>query len=257
MSSTLAMNNTTIETFGHLVNVPNNNIAKLMYYLDCVSTVIEYNDNTLTDYQNYDELTIEELAAVFALATVLNPQMFIDANIFIVNPDLIPDSYDNQFYKITDETIGVHVNQEIMIGEKAVKVKKVMACNNSWLINNYYAPLNAINRMISEKKKMNYQGVVVNTKCSSIIKNAPLTNNTPIIVQEFRTKPVSTTCSLCRRPIITNTELKFNCLACFCFLFTGVLYICVQACLDKNICCCDVIHRCPKCGRILGEYESC
>ena len=71
--------------------------------------------------------------------------------------------------------------------------------------------------MISEKKKMNYQGVVVNTESSSIIKNAPLTNNTPIIVQEFRTKPVSTTCRFCLSPIITKTEFKFNCLACFFF----------------------------------------
>ena len=254
MSSTLAMNNTTIEAFGNITNVPNNNIAKLMYYLDCVSTVIEYNDNTITNYQNYDELTIEELLAVYTLATLLNPQLFIDAKIFIVNPNLLPDSLDNQFYKIIDERIGVHVNQEIMIGGKSVKVLKVMACNTSWLIRNYYAPLNAINRMISEKKKMNYQSTGINTQYSSIIKNAPLT---PIKAPKFKTQPVSTTCSSCRRRIITRTKLKFNCLACFCFLLTGVLYICVQACSDKNICCCDVIHRCPECGAFLGEYESC
>ena len=139
-----------------------------------------------------------------------------------------------------------------------MKVSNIMACNKNWLLKYYYAPLNAINRMISEQKRY-YPNPpkYIDTETpinSNVINNAPLT---PIIVQEFRNKPVSTICIFCRRPIQTRTELKFNCLACFCFLLTNILYICVQVCSDKNICCCDVIHRCPNCGKILGEFNSC
>ena len=73
MNATLGTNKLKIENFGESTTVPNNDFAKLMYYLDCVSTVIQYNDNTLTDYKNYNELNIEEIAAVYALATVLEP----------------------------------------------------------------------------------------------------------------------------------------------------------------------------------------
>ena len=254
MSATIGMNRLKVEPYGSFVTVPNNDIAKLMYYLSCVSSVIQYDDNTFTDYQNYYKLTVEEYAAVLALASILNPQLFIEANIFIVNPNLLFDSSGNQFYKITDETIGVHVNQEIMIAGGAVKVLNVMACNNNWLLEYYYTPINAIKRMIS-RKDIGYGEQVVNTSSSTSTSN-PVTN-APIITQEFRDKPISTICSSCHRQIVTRTKMKFNCVACFCFLFTGILYICVQACLDKNICCCDVIHRCPKCGVILGEFESC
>ena len=254
MSATIGMNRLKVEPYGSFVTVPNNDIAKLMYYLSCVSSVIQYDDNTFTDYQNYYKLTVEEYAAVLALASILNPQLFIEANIFIVNPNLLFDSSGNQFYKITDETIGVHVNQEIMIGGRAVKVLNVMACNNNWLLEYYYTPINAIKRMIS-RKDIGYGEQVVNTSSSTSTSN-PVTN-APIITQEFRDKPISTICSSCHRQIVTRTKMKFNCVACFCFLFTGILYICVQACLDKNICCCDVIHRCPKCGVILVEFESC
>jgi len=254
-SATVGMNKLKVEAYGKLTTVPNDIIAKLMYYLSCVSSVIEYKDNTLTDYKNYNNLTDEQLITVLALAKVLDPQLFIKAHIFIVDQKLLPGSSGNQFYKITDETIGFHVNQRIMIGGRTVKVLKVMACNELWLANNYYHPINTINKMIS-RINSGYQSSVVTTetKVNGIIGNAPLT---PIIVREFRTKPIYTTCLSCRRNIVTRTELEFNCLSCCCFLFFGILYICAQACLDRNICCCDVIHRCPNCGHILGEYKSC
>ena len=68
MSATLAMKNVKVRAFGTTTTVPDNAIAKLMYYLHCVSVVIDYHDRTLTDYQNYDELTSEELLAIYLLA---------------------------------------------------------------------------------------------------------------------------------------------------------------------------------------------
>ena len=182
----------------------------------------------------------------------MDPLLFINAGIFIVNSDLLPNSTLNQFYKITDETIGVHVNEEIMIGGKTVKLLNVMACNKNWLLRSYYNPLNTIDRMISEKRNMRYQGSVLTTQSAMISKP-----HAPVIYEKFRTQPISTTCRFCQCHIITSTETKFNCLACFCFLLTNILYICVQLCADNNICCCDVIHRCPNCGRVLGKYTSC
>ena len=129
MSATLAMKNIKVRAFGTTTTVPNNSIALLMYYLNCVATVIDVDDRRLTDYQNFDELSGEELVTVYALAKVFHPSIFINAGIFIVDPKLLFDT-SNQFYEITDETIGFHVNTEIMIGGKVRKVRKLMACNN-------------------------------------------------------------------------------------------------------------------------------
>ena len=96
MSATLAMKNIKVKAFGTTTTVPNNSIALLMYYLNCVATVIDVDDRRLTDYQNFDELSGEELVTVYALAKVFHPSIFINAGIFIVDPKLLFDT-SNQF----------------------------------------------------------------------------------------------------------------------------------------------------------------
>ena len=150
MSSMLGMNKLNVSMFGEKTQVPNNIFAKLMYYLHCVTVVIDYErDNILTDYENYNNLTDEQIEAVYNLALLLDPKIFISAGIFIVDSKLLPDDVDNQFYKITDERIGVHINQNFMVGGKIVKVLNVMACNDSWLTRFYYLPLQEIKMILN------------------------------------------------------------------------------------------------------------
>ena len=133
--------NVKVQTFGERTSVPDDDVAKLMYYLSCVDTVINYNEiDRLSDYENYDLLSVDSLTELFKLVLLFNPEIFIEAGIFILDENLLIYGMDNQFYQITDERIGIHVNNEIMIGGRTVKVLKVMACNESWLIRNYYRP---------------------------------------------------------------------------------------------------------------------
>jgi hypothetical protein len=222
-------------------------IAKLMIYLVCVATVIDYHDRTLTDYQNYNELSGEELVAVYQVAKLLNPSLFINAGIFIVSQDLLLD-LDNQFYEISDETLGFHVNSEIMIGGKVVKVLKVMACNNRWLQSNYFSPISEIDRLVERIKNRSYGVPIVDTQTTFTEIN---------YVPNFKSQPVTMTCQFCHKLITTRTESSINFLACCCCLLFGVLYCCFQICANKNVCCCDIKHVCPKCGSILGYYNSC
>jgi len=208
--------------------------------------------SSLTDYKNYDELSGEELVAVYKLAKLMNPSIFINAGIFIVDQKLLLDS-NNQFYEITDETISAHVNSEIMIGGKVVKVLKLMACNDTWLSQYYYKPINEIDRLVLEieNRNRNYRNQIITTQTSIEEK--------PVIVAstEFRDDPVSMKCPFCLNVITTQTESKFNFVACFCCLIFNLLYCCFQICLNKNPCCWDIKHKCPKCGRILGYFKSC
>ena len=255
MSASFGLNNLHVEAFGQKTTVPNNNVARLMYYLDCVSTVIEYDEyNKLTDYQHYYNLTIDEMKEVYKLAILMNPKLFVDAGIFIVNPSLLPEGLSNQFYKITDERIGVHVNQEIMIGGRTVKVLNCMVCDSSWIKRNYVIPLEDLINEIEKRLnpgKPNYP--IVDTETSIVTKNEIIVNQ----ITEFRTHPVSLICPNCKNCIMTSTKSEINFLACCCFLMFGILYILCQACNDKNCCCCNVIHSCPKCGAIVGKYDAC
>ena len=142
MSATLGINKLSVERTGVEVQVPNNNLARLMYYLSCIFNVIQYNENNkLSDYKNYFYLTNEEKKAVYALAILFKPEVFLNAGVFVLDNGLLTGNFGNDFLKITDERIGVHANQEMVIGGRTVKVLKIMACNNSWLEKNYYNPL--------------------------------------------------------------------------------------------------------------------
>ena len=241
MSATLAMKNVKVRAFGTTTTVPNNAIAKLMYYLDCVSAVIEYDDRTLTDYQNYDELTGEELVAVYALAKLFHPSIFINSGIFIVDQKLLLDT-NNQFYEITDETIGFHANKEIMIGGKVRKVLKLMACNDNWLSNNYFIPIQEIDDLVRRIEN--------ETQTSS-------TDKPTYVSTEFKSSPVTIICPFCKKIITTKTKCKFNCMACICCLVLNIFYCCFQICCNRNPCCYDISHKCPNCGKIVGHYDSC
>ena len=267
MSATLGVNKVRVETFGTTVTVPNDNIAKLMYYLDCVLLVIEYDgSNKLTDYQHYYNLNNEEKKAVIQLALLFNPKLFIDSSIFIVSEDLLPDSSDNKFYKITDERIGVHVNQNIMIGGRTVKVLNIMACNTSWLNRNYFTPLERINNEIRNRSlqaQQNYPALNSEERVITYSSRPVVINQTtPTIIgtAEFGTSSREIICQFCRKPVTTDTECEFNCGSCCLCCLTGcICFMCIQACRGKSpcCCCCDFKHKCPNCGQILGNYSSC
>ncbi len=87
-----------------------------------------------------------------------------------------------------------------------------------------------------------------------------ITNQNPGVVNPaiFKTTPVALTCMFCKRPMTTVVNTTCNCCACVLCYFTGLLiYVCVQCCRDKDICCYDAVHRCPHCGNIVGTYTAC
>ncbi len=90
MSATLGVNKFSVERTGVTADVPNTNLALLMYYLKCVFSAIQYDEyNKFSDYKNYYNLTNEEKKAVFVLASKLSPSIFINVGVFVVDPDLV------------------------------------------------------------------------------------------------------------------------------------------------------------------------
>jgi len=134
-----------VEAIGRKVTIPDNDYAKLMYYLSCVGTVINYDKmDELGDYNRYYLLNAEQKEIILKACEALNPKIFISAGVFIVDEKLLPDNNCNQFYQITDQRIGIHINQHIMIGGRTVKVLKIMACNLNWLNKYYITPIKNI-----------------------------------------------------------------------------------------------------------------
>ena len=157
------------------------------------------------------------------MAKESNPLIFIKARIFIVVQKLLINS-TNQFYEITDETIGFNANREIMIGGKIRTIRKSIACNNRWLSENYYTAIKELDDVVRRiENENNYRRQIIDTQTTAIEKTIYVTAN-------FKSSPVSITCPFCRKAITTRTESKFNLVAFFCCLMFNILYCCVQIC---------------------------
>ena len=118
-----------------------------------------------------------------------------------------------------------------------------MICNNSWLSEYYYKPISEIDEFFKRMENGNFLNQVINTQ--------------PYLYVEFDNKPVVMICPNCKVQITTKTESKLNCLAICCCLIFDLFYFIFQAIRKRNLCCCDIEHRCPRCGATLGVYKSC
>ena len=131
-----------VKMTGSSTTVPDNELAKLMYYLDCVFGVIQFDGaERYTNYQEYYLLTFDEKKTVLYLAGLFNPKIMVDSYLFLVGSRFVPEGKSNQFFDITDSRIGIHVNSEVMIGGVSRRVLKVMGCTESWLNRNYFTPV--------------------------------------------------------------------------------------------------------------------
>ena len=78
-SKRIAVRDTTREVF-----IPGNPKAKLMYYLNCISVVL--NTNKLSRYINYSQYYLipdSEIPEIVALALLFSPEIMIKSRIFI------------------------------------------------------------------------------------------------------------------------------------------------------------------------------
>ena len=144
MAAQLTSKKLTIKDTTVAIIIPNNPKAELMYYLDCVATVLM--TDKLQRYRNYGEyyyLPDSEIDNLLEIARIFNPKAMVEAGIFIADEDI---NGMNRFYEITNEEMGLHVNEEIFIGGVRVQVLKLMVFKQSWVIRYYIEPYASLTR---------------------------------------------------------------------------------------------------------------
>ena len=115
---------------GSTCSVPDNPKAKLMYYLNCLCSVLNLDDEDvdikrLRDYSNYWRLTDEETDLLIMLCGVaLKPDVLLNKCIF-QNDALCGDS-SNEFYELEAVSDRLLVAGSVMIGGRTKRVSKIM-----------------------------------------------------------------------------------------------------------------------------------
>lgn len=113
-----------------------------MYYLNCVCTVVDYNDNDISRYRNYSNwmnMSDFEDRLIFILALTLSPDELED-RVFFESPALCPDCI-NTFYEINQISNRLVLTDSILIGGRSCEVKKIMAYKSIWMQKYYFEPM--------------------------------------------------------------------------------------------------------------------
>jgi len=133
-----------IEKTGTEADVPLCFLGRLMYYLSVVNSLLfdAISNKRYYEYDNWDSLNKDEKTAVVELGIIFNIDLLMKAGIIINDKRLVRKGSNNQFYRITDERIGIHINENIIINGRSIKILEVMACTDKWIEYNYTLPMN-------------------------------------------------------------------------------------------------------------------
>ena len=125
--------------------VPDNPIAKLMYYFHCICSCVDADDTDsirrLRDYKNYWRLTSDEKSKLLALVLALSPDKLMGQIIF---PTDDCGDGSNRFLKLSAVSTKLAVSESILIGGQRRKVQTIMMFKKCWIENNYIDPLRTI-----------------------------------------------------------------------------------------------------------------
>ena len=88
--ATLAYESLKVRDTTEEVYVSNNDIARLMYYLTCVCSVIQMNiPEKFTNHKKYYDLAWEEENTVINLELICNPKILAENSIFLIDDDFL------------------------------------------------------------------------------------------------------------------------------------------------------------------------
>jgi len=142
------------------VTVPDDPVARLMYYLDCMCVVLRMNDNPdiqrLRQFQRYYTLSHMDRNVLVNLCMVLKPDELLNKCIF--QNDALCQGSANKFYDFETVRNNLLVAGSVMIGGRNTQVTKIMTFKMSWLQNNWIRPMQEVmDRQVRERQAMMQQ----------------------------------------------------------------------------------------------------
>jgi hypothetical protein len=105
-------------------SVPENPIAQLMFYLNCIDSITNLNlIYRLIDYRNWRNVTPSELAEIMALCVRLDPRTLAEKGVLIwEKAGRICRPGENRFFAITDREVRGFIDGEVVIGGQRTRI---------------------------------------------------------------------------------------------------------------------------------------
>ncbi|XP_052819021.1 uncharacterized protein LOC128244918 [Mya arenaria] len=132
---------------GTTCRVPNHPKAKLMYYLNCMCTVLKMEDedadiSRLRRYNNYASLSSADTDLLVLICLALKPDVLLNKCIF--QSDAMCKDSGNEFYDLEAVRDSLLVAGSVIVGGRTKRVSKIMTFKMSWLNDNWVNPMKAL-----------------------------------------------------------------------------------------------------------------
>lgn len=152
-----------VRDVGSAVTVPNDDVARLMYYLNCVTVGcgLDIIQDDLVDYRRYYRLSTSRADSVFALALTFSPDEVINKVIYLDDGSLCGSS-SNKFFEISSATQLLSIQSEFVLAGQTQSVQKIMVFTPGWLESFYIDPLK---RNISRLERITGQDTLHCSHC--------------------------------------------------------------------------------------------
>ncbi|KAK3584337.1 hypothetical protein CHS0354_017507 [Potamilus streckersoni] len=138
-----------IENAGYECAVPNHPKARLMYYLNCMCSLLELQDadpevNRLMVYHKYASLTEEDTNTLIELCYMFSPYVLKDRCIF--QNDRLTRGAPNRFLKVSEAPSYLKVKKSVNIGSGHDRrlVRNIMVYQEGWIKENWSVPLDTL-----------------------------------------------------------------------------------------------------------------
>ena len=147
MAAVMRRTEISVKRTGEPCTISNNDIAKLMYYFDCVCTCVQPDNSDticrLRNFNNYASLSSDEEAQLLALCLALSPDKLIGSVLF---PSSDCGRSNNKFLELSAVSTNMVVSDSFLIGGQRKKIQKIMMFEKCWIERNYLNPLSSIVR---------------------------------------------------------------------------------------------------------------
>jgi hypothetical protein len=143
-----------VKEYGNDVTVAENDVAKLMYYLNCVCRVVDCKDDRelgrFIDYHNWASLSITDQKRLLALCYTFSPDVFEDKVFF--QSETLCRGAPNRLYEISQVRHQVLAVSNIIVAGRDRQVNKIMAYTMPWMHYVYLQPMKGLIESLSQQE---------------------------------------------------------------------------------------------------------